>query len=461
MYKEIQKQFNEVISYSQGIANPQTNDLFERWYNNKAWFREHFRNQLIVNCGEVSFALDKATKNEKVSNFLDYVDMEYHLYDLTSFIDCQRDSFFQNETCEDYEYKGTKIPAGAKLVKSFKHFITNPDLLNEIQNKASMIIQDDKVHGELCFSIHPLDFLSVSETTYKWRSCHALDGEYRAGNLSYMADGCTMVCYLKSKEDENLPNFPESIKWNSKKWRCLLFMSESKNEIFFGRQYPMFSEDALAQVIVTLQKRQILPGWWVPPYKDSIDRVAGLNYWSLYSRYYPVHNGLWAVDDMVQDKSALHFNDLLRSSCYIPYISYNMDVYYSKTDKPIFEVGAEVKCLACGNELICPGDNGGMLCSNCDPDDWDGDTYYCDYCDGSDREENMYFINGVSICQNCISEHTAPCKDCGGLHLKTKSRIDKDGNRFCTDWCMNRYTERDLEETIWTIEYKPFDREEE
>ena len=28
------------------------------------------------------------------------------------------------------------------------------------------------------------DYLSLSENAFNWRSCHALDGEYRAGNLS-------------------------------------------------------------------------------------------------------------------------------------------------------------------------------------------------------------------------------------------------------------------------------------
>lgn len=85
-----------------------------------------------------------------------------------------------------------------------------------------MLIQEDKVTGILCLSIHPLDYLSLSENTYNWRSCHALDGEYRAGNLSYMMDNTTVVCYLKGEDEAELPHFPAEVKWNSKKWRMLL-----------------------------------------------------------------------------------------------------------------------------------------------------------------------------------------------------------------------------------------------
>ena len=42
------------------------------------------------------------------------------------------------------------------------------------------------MEGYLYLSIHPLDYLSISETNHGWRSCHALDGEYRNGNLSYL-----------------------------------------------------------------------------------------------------------------------------------------------------------------------------------------------------------------------------------------------------------------------------------
>lgn len=126
-----------------------------------------------------------------------------------------------------------------KLVKAFKYFEENPRSLEDIQNYASRIIQEDKIEGTLCFSVHPLDFLSVSENTYNWRSCHALDGEYRAGNLSYMVDRSTFICYLRGAENQKLPHFPEDVLWNSKKWRMLLYMEDKRRGLMAGRQYPL------------------------------------------------------------------------------------------------------------------------------------------------------------------------------------------------------------------------------
>ena len=45
-------------------------------------------------------------------------------------------------------------------------------------------------------SVHPCDFLEMSNRDNSWRSCHRLDGgEYMAGTLSYMNDGASMIFY--------------------------------------------------------------------------------------------------------------------------------------------------------------------------------------------------------------------------------------------------------------------------
>ena len=103
--------------------------------------------------------------------------------------------------------------------------------------------------------MHPLDFLSLSENNSNWRSCHALDGDYRAGNLNYMADDVTIVAYIKSSSgDEKLREFPKSVPWNNKKWRALLFINE--DVCYLGRQYPFAAagvEDLLEKVLHELK----------------------------------------------------------------------------------------------------------------------------------------------------------------------------------------------------------------
>lgn len=75
-------------------------------------------------------------------------------------------------------------------------------------------------------------FLTSSVNTYNWRSCHALDGEYRAGNLSYMADNVTFMCYIKGEAKLQYPFLPHGISWNSKKWRMLVHMDPTDQICF-------------------------------------------------------------------------------------------------------------------------------------------------------------------------------------------------------------------------------------
>ena len=46
-YKEIQEKFNKVISYSQGIEDPKTDNLFSRWLENKRDFIEAMDGKLL------------------------------------------------------------------------------------------------------------------------------------------------------------------------------------------------------------------------------------------------------------------------------------------------------------------------------------------------------------------------------------------------------------------------------
>ena len=134
--------------------------------------------------------------------------------------------------------------------ESLKKIFSDAGMLIMTHCEDQQIIQENTITGTLCFSVHPLDFLSSSENTHNWRSCHSLDGEYRGGNLSYMVDDCTFMCYLRSDGyDHQLPNFPHEVKWNSKKWRVLLYLSNDRTMLMAGRQYPFSSSTGMDRVI--------------------------------------------------------------------------------------------------------------------------------------------------------------------------------------------------------------------
>ena len=241
---EIKEQFRAVIAESQGITDPKVDNLFQEWEKNKVDFIAMFGGKLIWQYPEkLTFSLDKKIREERIDDMINHISAVYRNGQICDFIDDNRNDFFRNQLSHDYSLADKKVPKGTKIIKAFKFFEQNKETLRLIQDYASRIIQEDKIEGYFCISVHPLDYLSSSQNSYNWRSCHSLDGEYRAGNLSYMGDASTVVCYIRGEHEERIPLFP--FPWNSKKWRMLLHFSEQRDFVFAGRQYPFSSGGVL------------------------------------------------------------------------------------------------------------------------------------------------------------------------------------------------------------------------
>ena len=448
--------FDKVISYSQNIPAPQTTELLTNWSQAKRDIVERFLNGKIQYTypEKVRFELNEQSKNERLNHFEDYVINLFDNYShpLAKFLrTITIEEFYANSILEDYiisERDNKKIQKGSKIVKSFKYFIEDKQLLADLQNKASEIIQENKVEGYLTFSVHPLDFLSSSENTYNWRSCHALDGEYRAGNLSYMCDRGTMMVYLSGEEKVKLPHFPEDVLWNSKKWRMLLHFDQDLDVCFAGRQYPFFSPGALEKVfeifsnnMATMERtwgngpqREKWLGW----YNDYIEKFAnqesGREVHFEDDRYYVMNGCICDKYETVLDApNSLHFNDITRSSCYTkPYYMYKS--YYHHTPS-MFRVGAAVKCLCCG-EAIINGDDS-MMCSDCECEygNSDSDEYRtCDCCGARFYYEDAWWVGDDIICPNCADRETFICDECEDRYYNSEKHY-YNGQYIC-DHCL-------------------------
>lgn len=445
--EDIKQKFKQVISYSQDIANPKVDILFEQWLTAKKDFISAFGNQLIYTYPKkVTFELDEKEKIARVDEFIDSVDNGWNNSELADFVYAMKDKFYSNLTGEDYTTSSGKIiKKGTKLVKAFKYFVPYQHILEEIQNQASRIIQENKVEGYLHLSVHPLDFLSASENAYNWRSCHALDGDYRSGNLTYMVDNSTFMCYLSNEKDEKIPNFP--FKWNSKKWRVYMFLSDDWSLMFAGRQYPFFSQYGLD--VIT---NEILPSL-------STYKLQGASKWhteilthfhfndtdealTVGTGYIPIgaNHELIELDKLIQDHdNSLHFNDLLHSSCYKPmYVYFNQDCPFSyplgaTSSSTRIHIGGPVMCMECENEYL--DKTYSMICSNCLEDN--DQNYYCDSCGRHVHTEDAIFtIDNYPLCAECASKYTKQCCICYQVdYTENMIYVKSKDNYYCPD-CM-------------------------
>lgn len=433
MYTTIKQQFCEVIEYSQCINTPNVDKLFDNWARNKQRLIDIVLNgNLIYELPEeVTFSLDESTRMERVDFLCANICNRYGNRDLADFINQFAHCFFSRLTDEDYDFEGVTIKKGVKIIKAFKYFVKDQKILEEIQNMASRIIQEDKITGKLCLSVHPLDFLSTSENTHNWRSCHSLDGDYRVGNLGYMQDRCTVICYLKSKDNAILPNFPATVPWNDKKWRMLLFIDKHNVMLFAGRQYP-FSIKGIFNYVEKLLPFHVTD--WESYYLTAWNGVH------LDRRYLLSGNDLVAIDDLIVDSpGSLHFNDLINSSCYVPYYTYVGDYKPGATRwrRPVFELGHSVTCLYCGKETLTEADQ--MVCEYCIPRINAIPYNVCACCDRPMHpDEDTYTVADETLCYNCYKNSTCNCDICGRRAFNIFITYNMDMKKMVCNRCGNQ-----------------------
>ena len=449
--EEIKAQFKKVIEYSQNIKDINVDVLFEKWKNAKKDFIDLMNGQLIYEWPEpISFELSEKDKNMRIDDFISLVDINWQNRNLADFLESQRQGFFSNQVEISYtDENGNIIPKGMKLLKAFKFFEKDAKALNDLQSAASMIIQENKVEGTLCFSVHPLDFLSASENTHNWRSCHALDGEYRAGNLSYMMDSSTVMCYLKSKRDEKLPNFPNSVPWNSKKWRVFLFFNQNYDMMFAGRQYPFSTQTGLDFIRTKLLPTLNMGQWsnWSNKKISSFNIDEEYNLKTTFSSpYVPVGNKLISMRELIIDEpGSLQFNDLLSSTCYDPVYSFKIQKnffgnYYTHLSCfTKIRVGGKVPCLKCGKEDI--ESSSSVMCNHCEikyGNAGDEDIFgTCPCCGNRFVWDEGYWVSDgdENICPNCAELYTDICESCGDRFYKDNLKYSRKYGKWYCNWC--------------------------
>lgn len=289
-----------------------------------------------------------------------------------------------------------------------------------------------------------MDYLSSSENTYNWRSCHSLDGEYRAGNLSYMLDKSTVICYLKGNNDVKLPMFPEDVPWNNKKWRVLFHISDNWDLIFAGRQYPFSSDAGMETVrlwlLEALQKDEWSYCEWTDPLIAEVPDSHGHMY-DLNSHYIMIRGKLHEIKNIVSDcENPLHFNDVLKSSFYKPHYTAIHNRPWVKDDISKVHVGASCNCLRCGKEPIHITES--FMCDECDMayGEFNEDIYtICDCCGRRIYIEDALNVGGDEVCESCARNECFYCEDCEELcYNEDKVYVEEEDIYICVGCDENR-----------------------
>ena len=302
----------------------------------------------------------------------------------------------QNAVKIEYNGKSVKFQEGSRQTKAIIKLVEMfcPDLMaeaEEIRLEHSRILNQKKLTGTLCLSIHPLDYMTMSVNDEGWSSCMSWDpsddGCYKQGTVEMMNSNCVAVAYLKSDRHQ-LEGC--GYKWNSKKWRTLLIFSDKLITTVKG--YPYQSVE-MAQASLEFaneifnyrfgEKSQALPFYNYAELADE-GRLFGLRF-STHCMY----------NDFGYTSSA--------------FILFNPNLYHVDDETQALE-GPDVsinysgvtECVICGEDISSNYIDEKLLeCADCA-----GIIGYCADCGEPIFSGNYYeVIDGEYYCEACIEDN--------------------------------------------------------
>ena len=311
----------------------------------------------------------------------------------------------------------------------------------------SQVLNQKTIKGNLCLSIHPLDYITMSDNASNWSSCMSwMDepGDYRLGTIEMMNSDYVIVAYIEAKEPMSLYySYPATddpmSKWNNKRWRQLYIVTPDL--ILGNRQYP-YHNDTVQGIAIKWIRELMTPIKGYGPYSQEACMIENFR-----------NNVFGTARPYIALEMAYMYNDI-----------YNQRMAYVNTER--FATGQEYRimlsgpavCTACG-DVIHKGDiedasnvrcnkcNGYFYCSHCG--EWSGgECYtgadgrtYCEWC----------FYNGLEKCECC--EDRAEESDLHHVYIRLPGVEEFDQWRYHVPLCRYCYTHGCFEREYGKITY--------
>lgn len=264
---------------------------------------------------------------------------------------------------------------GMKLIRLIGKIATAFNIPNfeDFRIAHSMVLNDKKLKGNLCLSIHPMDYMTMSDNDSRWSSCMSWQetGDYRAGTIEMMNSPRVVVAYLKGEEDMKYYARGGYDTWNNKKWRCLFVVDE--DIIFHVKNYPYHNIDLTDQCLLLL--------------KELAENNLGYQYDNKVFVFDSFNKSEYKGKEIeICPSTEIMYNDCSRNQRSL--LSKN----FSETKLHINFSGAYT-CMWCGEYEDVPSD--GVFCYECEQD------YRCSCCGQSLNEYERYEHNGDYYCEDC------------------------------------------------------------
>ncbi len=293
--------------------------------------------------------------------------------------------------------KSFKVGPGTKIARILGRLAKEYNIPDweEVRQAQANALTVKKTKGTLCISIHPMDYITMSDNAENWDSCMnwSDDGGYRAGTVEMMNSEAVVVAYLKHPT-----NTFEG--WNSKTWRELYIVTP---EIITNiKGYPYINSWLSTYVATWLKELAETSG--VGLYEPEIKRYGETdrnddpwfkkNNVNVFFYTNTMYNDCGRCDQYMYLEKGLH--------------NRNININYSGT----------LNCMICGepDTSVDFEETNSVVCLKCDS----REEYYCDHCgDAMDREEVYFDDDGTPYCECCFNElFVCPVDDPDGNYLK-------------------------------------------
>lgn len=359
----------------------------------------------------------------------------------------------EGKTSSDKEFrredgKILKIPCGTKIMRALRKVLqyygySDMEKFNKWRDDVSVINTDREIDAELVLSIHPIDYMTMSDNKCGWTSCMSWvdKGCYSVGTIEMMNSNMAIVAYLENpcKFEYNGYKIP------NKSWRTLVFAN--KDIMIVGKHYPYQSE-TLAKIILEKLQEVLKPTlrWKYQyknqPYSDMIHSNSNRYIRNHFSRYkwedshkiYTYMNTMYA--DMIEDHSTVYW-------CCRNYVPHNK--YYN--------LSGHATCMCCGEPIATSTRWGGY-----DEDTLEGAVKFCDNCAeeyGCVHCKTIAVTDGKTYYQIPIGVYHRPERVCEFCLLTeyVYSVIDK---TFVPEHRAHEYLEDECGKRVWAVDPKKY-----
>lgn len=284
--------------------------------------------------------------------------------------------------------KEVQVPHGCKVVKIIGKVAKALGIdanYEGFRQAHSQVLNQKVLTGTLCLSIHPLDYLTMSDNECGWSSCMSwVDeyGDYRLGTIEMMNSPCVVVAYVEASDPMLICNGEQ---WNNKKWRQLYIVD--RDIILGNRQYPYESPDLQGAAIKWLRSlASQTPSFG--PYAEEVCMIENRCNNTIGERVIHFDFDTNYMYNDVYDQRMAYFNPTYKDSVF--HLNFS---------------GAAV-CTGCGEVIeLETVESYQVRCNECEG------IWHCDCC-GDSRTDEVIWVGSSRYCHWCYEHELIDCAEC-------------------------------------------------